>query len=47
MTYFCIKEFDEPMVLLEDPNSLFSALVLQTGDVEATELMQLARQVTI
>ena len=35
------------MVLLEDPNSLFSALVQQTGDVEANELKQLAKQVII
>ena len=45
--FWVFKEFDEPMVLLEDPNSLFSSLVQQTGDVEANELKQLAKQVII
>ena len=42
-----IKEFDEPSVLLENSNSLFYALVQQTGEAEAKNLSELAKQVLI
>ena len=44
MTLIFLKEFEEPTILLEDHNSLFYALVQQTGTATANALTELAKR---
>ena len=47
MTLIFLKEFEEPTILLEDHNSLFYALVQQTGTATANALTELAKKVVL
>lgn len=42
-----IQEYDEPYILLQNPESLFHKMVLQTGKAEAAYLLQTAKQVCL
>uniref|UniRef100_A0A671UTH0 ATP binding cassette subfamily C member 4 (PEL blood group) n=1 Tax=Sparus aurata TaxID=8175 RepID=A0A671UTH0_SPAAU len=41
-----IQEYDQPYVLLQNPDGLFYQMVQQTGRAEAASLLQTAKQVT-
>ena len=43
---FTLKEFGEPAVLLENPKSMFYSLVEQTGPIVASQLTDMAKQVS-
>lgn len=42
-----IQEYDEPYILLQNPESLLYKMVQQTGKAEAAYLLQTAKQVCL
>ena len=43
--FLFLKEFDEPINLLETPDSAFRSLVMETGSIGTAELTKIAKQV--
>ena len=39
-----VKEFDQPYLLLQQPNSLFRRMVDQTGEIASRKLYEMAQE---